>query len=285
MLDLDPSGDPPPAGAVAQAASDPAVLGHLRRADPTVGGRFYARPGSDRRGPAQHTRRPGGAAGASGGFGTESRPAQPPAQRWRARRDPGVHPHQARRRPVEPPSSNATASAPPRCTSNEASRRGPAPWTISNRAGFRCWWPPISPRVAWISSSCHRVVNYELPHVPEDYVHRIGRTGRAGRAGLAISLVSADETVRLRDIQRLLGCQLPSSVIEGFAPSVGRRPPATPAAPGARHHAHRAGAPTGPAPSSSSRRPARPETGSGDSSRRRHHPHPTRRVATTGDLG
>ena len=132
-----------------------------------------------------------------------------------------------------------------------------------------------------------RVVNYELPHVPEDYVHRIGRTGRAGRAGLAISLVSADETVRLRDIQRLLGCQLPSSVVEGFAPSVGRRPPATPAAPGARHHAHRAGAPTGPAPtsSSSSRRPARPETGSGDSSRRRHHPHPTRRVATTGDLG
>jgi ATP-dependent RNA helicase RhlE len=130
-----------------------------------------------------------------------------------------------------------------------------------------------------------RVVNYELPHVPEDYVHRIGRTGRAGRAGLAISLVSADETPRLRDIQRLLGCQLPSSVVEGFAPSGGRRPPATPAAPGARHHAHRASAPTGPAPSSSSRRPARPETVSGDSSRRRHHPHPTRRVATTGDLG
>ena len=38
------------------------------------------------------------------------------------------------------------------------------------------------------------VVNYELPHVPEDYVHRIGRTGRAGRDGVALSLVSDDET-------------------------------------------------------------------------------------------
>jgi ATP-dependent RNA helicase RhlE len=118
-----------------------------------------------------------------------------------------------------------------------------------------------------------RVVNYELPHVPEDYVHRIGRTGRAGRAGLAISLVSAEETVRLRDIQRLLGCQLPSSVVEGFAPGSDR------------HHIRRAGARTEPAPSPSPRRPARPETGTGASSRRRHHPHSTRRVATTGDLG
>jgi len=49
------------------------------------------------------------------------------------------------------------------------------------------------------------VVNYELPHVPEDYVHRIGRTGRAGCAGSALSLVSSDEQDRLRAIERLLG--------------------------------------------------------------------------------
>ncbi|GAB6095979.1 DEAD/DEAH box helicase [Desulfatiferula olefinivorans] len=49
-----------------------------------------------------------------------------------------------------------------------------------------------------------RVVNYELPHVPEDYVHRIGRTGRAGALGIALSLVSTDEKPRLSDIQKLL---------------------------------------------------------------------------------
>lgn len=127
-----------------------------------------------------------------------------------------------------------------------------------------------------------RVVNYELPHVPEDYVHRIGRTGRAGRAGLAVSLVSADEMPRLHAIQRLLGHKLPSAVVEGFAPSGVPRAPAAPAAPGARRHTHRANPPVGPAPSSSSRH-ARPESGSGDASRRRHH-YQTRRVATTGDL-
>jgi ATP-dependent RNA helicase RhlE len=50
-----------------------------------------------------------------------------------------------------------------------------------------------------------QVVNYELPHVPEDYVHRIGRTGRAGSAGQALSLVSDDEHDRLRAIERVLG--------------------------------------------------------------------------------
>jgi len=50
-----------------------------------------------------------------------------------------------------------------------------------------------------------QVVNYELPHVPEDYVHRIGRTGRAGATGQALSLVASDEKDRLRAIERVLG--------------------------------------------------------------------------------
>jgi len=50
-----------------------------------------------------------------------------------------------------------------------------------------------------------QVVNYELPHVPEDYVHRIGRTGRAGSTGQALSLVATDEQDRLRAIERVLG--------------------------------------------------------------------------------
>ncbi len=129
-----------------------------------------------------------------------------------------------------------------------------------------------------------RVVNYELPHVPEDYVHRIGRTGRAGCAGLAISLVSEDEASRLHTIQRLLGRTLPSSVIEGFAPSAVRRPSApTSAAPSVRrHHAQRTGVTNGErSVSSSSRRPAGSNGVAGDSSQRRNY-HQTRRVTTAG---
>ena len=55
-----------------------------------------------------------------------------------------------------------------------------------------------------------QVVNYELPNVPEDYVHRIGRTGRAGSTGEAVSLVSADEGALLRDIERVLRRSIPT---------------------------------------------------------------------------
>ncbi len=60
------------------------------------------------------------------------------------------------------------------------------------------------------------VVNYELPQVPEDYVHRIGRTGRAGRSGEAVSLVSDDERGQLRNIERVLRRRLPREVLEGY---------------------------------------------------------------------
>ena len=62
------------------------------------------------------------------------------------------------------------------------------------------------------------VVNYELPHTPHDYVHRIGRTGRAGAAGEAISLVCMDEVELLKGVQRLLKRQIPYRVVEGFVP-------------------------------------------------------------------
>ena len=62
------------------------------------------------------------------------------------------------------------------------------------------------------------VINFEQPNIPEDYVHRIGRTGRAGASGEAISLVSADETTYLRDIEKLVGMKIPSEIIEGFEP-------------------------------------------------------------------
>ena len=62
------------------------------------------------------------------------------------------------------------------------------------------------------------VVNFDLPNVPEDYVHRIGRTGRAGATGLAVSLVSADEIALLRDIEKLINKELDRKLIDGFEP-------------------------------------------------------------------
>jgi ATP-dependent RNA helicase RhlE len=62
------------------------------------------------------------------------------------------------------------------------------------------------------------VVNYDLPNVPEDYVHRIGRTGRAGSNGVAVSLVCIDEHDMLKDIERLIKQSLPREVVPGFEP-------------------------------------------------------------------
>jgi ATP-dependent RNA helicase RhlE len=67
------------------------------------------------------------------------------------------------------------------------------------------------------------VVNYELPNVPEDYVHRIGRTGRAGASGEAISLVCLDEEGFLKDIERLIRHPIPRQTIAGFEPATGER--------------------------------------------------------------
>ena len=62
------------------------------------------------------------------------------------------------------------------------------------------------------------VVNYELPYVPEDYIHRIGRTGRAGAEGQAISLCSPDEEKLLSEIERMLKRTIPVAPLDGFAP-------------------------------------------------------------------
>ncbi len=67
------------------------------------------------------------------------------------------------------------------------------------------------------------VVNYELPNVPEDYVHRIGRTGRAGASGEAVSLVCVDEEIFLRDIEKLIRREIPREVVPGFEPPAGEK--------------------------------------------------------------
>ncbi|MDB5763800.1 MAG: rhlE2 [Herminiimonas sp.] len=67
------------------------------------------------------------------------------------------------------------------------------------------------------------VVNYDLPNIPEDYVHRIGRTGRAGATGEAVSLVCVDEHEMLKDIEKLIKRTLPKEIIAGFEPDPNAR--------------------------------------------------------------
>jgi len=62
------------------------------------------------------------------------------------------------------------------------------------------------------------VINYELPSIPEDYVHRVGRTGRAGREGEAISLIDIYEKYDIRDIEKLIGQKIPQETVKGFEP-------------------------------------------------------------------
>ncbi|WP_106794853.1 DEAD/DEAH box helicase [Aquimarina sp. Aq78] len=71
------------------------------------------------------------------------------------------------------------------------------------------------------------VVNFELPNISEDYVHRIGRTGRAGASGEAISLVSQEEISYVKGIEKLLGEKLQSEIVAGFEPTASFEKPAS----------------------------------------------------------
>ena len=71
-----------------------------------------------------------------------------------------------------------------------------------------------------------QVVNFELPNVPEDYVHRIGRTGRAGSSGAAVSLVDREELKLLKDIEKLIKREIPKVHVEGFTPNANPEPEA-----------------------------------------------------------
>ncbi|MEC8224766.1 MAG: helicase-related protein, partial [Pseudomonadota bacterium] len=73
-------------------------------------------------------------------------------------------------------------------------------------------------------ASLKYVINYELPYVAEDYVHRIGRTGRAGEKGLALSLVSIDEQWLLDEIDILLGTRLTPQWLPGYEPDLTKEP-------------------------------------------------------------
>ena len=69
------------------------------------------------------------------------------------------------------------------------------------------------------------VLNLELPHVAEDYVHRIGRTGRAGKKGLAITLFSSEDALRLEEVEAVLDQRLPQQWFPGFEPDLSQALP------------------------------------------------------------
>ena len=80
------------------------------------------------------------------------------------------------------------------------------------------------------------VINFELPEVPETYVHRIGRTGRAGNTGIALSFCDADEKIELRDIQKLIGKEIPQIPGHPFLLSPNAQPSPATAKPQQRQH-------------------------------------------------
>jgi ATP-dependent RNA helicase RhlE len=114
------------------------------------------------------------------------------------------------------------------------------------------------------------VINFELPHTAEDYVHRIGRTGRAGKSGKAVSLVSAEERHHLADIQKLIKLEIRQEIVPGFDPEPdffdaegSRRKRSPTAAPATPRNAPTASATKEPASSTGDRK-KRPERERGE---------------------
>ena len=111
------------------------------------------------------------------------------------------------------------------------------------------------------------VINFDLPHVPEDYVHRIGRTARAGSSGNAVSLAAPEESLQLAAIERLVGSSIPRETVAGFhatldaAPPERRRQPSRPQKSGRRRGGNGRARPAANdkagAPPRARRRPAR----------------------------
>ena len=161
----------------------------------------------------------------------QARAAQPPHPHRPDRPGARLHPHQARRQPARRAARARRHRARPRSTATRARASASARSPTSRPAGSPILVATeIAARGLDIDGLPH-VVNFELPMVPEDYVHRIGRTGRAGVDGDAVSLVCVDELKLLaRHRARARRARSRREVIPGFEPDPRDPPRADPAA-------------------------------------------------------
>ena len=120
------------------------------------------------------------------------------------------------------------------------------------------------------------VVNFELPNIPEDYVHRIGRTGRAGSSGAAVSLVDNEEFRNLKNIERLIKQEIPKVVVESFVPPT-HLPKEAPRPPRQAHGQRRGSNAARGAQGNKTRNPLQQEHKVRDQRQHTEHPHNSQR--------
>ncbi len=203
--------------ALAPAASpEPPLRGDLLGRDPATRRRHPGSPRARPGHPAQHDHGARPPAGHPGRPRAQARPPEPPRPLGPDRPGARLHPDEARR---EPPRGAARAGRDRRRgdpRQPEPVPAGPRPRRLQGAAAATILVATdIAARGIDIDSLPH-VVNFELPMVAEDYVHRIGRTGRAGSDGDAISLVCVDEHKLLWEIERLLRRKIATEVSRGL---------------------------------------------------------------------
>jgi ATP-dependent RNA helicase RhlE len=194
------------ARAAAQEAPEPAVLGHLLRRDPQLAHNLlttrHHRSGAAQCAPPNAVTQASTRSTRQAQARTALAPDQAPNQWFQVLVFTRTK-HGANRLAEQ---LGKDGIAPLAIHGNKSQARARARWPSSRTARCRCWWPPTSPRAASTSKQLPHVVNYELPNVPEDYVHRIGRTGRAGASeGKASAL--AGWLARGRGASRACGWQ------------------------------------------------------------------------------
>jgi hypothetical protein len=243
-------------------APEPAVLGDVLRRDPRAGRRDPPRPGLRPDRAPQRPDRAGPPGRLSGRPRAQARAAEPSHPHRPDRSRARLHPNQARR---QPPGRTARHGRHPRRRDPRQQEPEPAGPALDDFKAGRVAIlvaTEVAARGLDIDGLPH-VVNFELPTVAQDYVHRIGRTGRAGMEGDAVSLVCIDENMLLGDIESLLRQPIRREVVPGFEVdrSIKREPirqrrSATERAPGRRPR-RLPPVPAGPGAVSSGRAPGR----------------------------
>ena len=169
-------------------------------------------------------------AGAQGGAARSSC-----SKRGEMRERARLHAHQAPRQPAGARRSWRRASRASASTATARRRSARRRWPDSRAASTACWSRPTSPRAASTSRRSAHVVNFDVPHVPDDYIHRVGRTARAEMTGDAFTFVSPEEEGDLAAIERAIGKRLPRVTV----PASTTRRPRRPSVRGAARRAHR----------------------------------------------